>query len=591
MKVAALGLVALVLGALVPTGASGIHESSRWVERNPVTQQRKCAGPFNCDIPNPACTRDSAGCETTKAGESRINRKSQRFDIPGTDDDRWPIAPNTHIYDGFGGQPVREEEVRNPSVHINYGQRKEIDNVLYVWAHAAQVTDETKGPKASGWVPQASITNRAIDRMPNELALDPGHGDIATDYRVTFDKKGKFGTLKIRPNSKAKRERAADYLVRRKRVYLEYSLPGNGGYAIDALPENAPFKRAKHVKAVEIGLYRPRSRKQVKTMTFVYGHVGPRYGWIARDAIREASADAERVDYRPPEGADPGVPPPPSQTSGIVGARQVAVGGNGRMMVISACGAAYSKDDPAAGWTLQTGCGNAQQVDVGGGGRMMLISGCGAAFSKDNTFDHFTEQTGCGNARQVAVGDTGRMMLISGCGAAFSKDNTFDHFTEQTGCGNAQQVAVGGRGRMMLISGCGAAFSKDNTFDHFTEQTGCGNARQVAVGGNGRMMLISGCGAAFSKDNTFDHFTEQTGCGNARQVAVGGNGRMMLISGCGAAFSKDNTFDHFTEQTGCGNARQVAVGETGRMMLISGCGAAFSKDSTHDNWHQQTLCE
>jgi len=319
------------------------------------------------------------------------------------------------------------------------------------------------------------------------------------------------------------------------------------------------------------------------------------WAFVPRECVTEkdqpqARRPSDAIDTSGPAAPAPAPAPAPTAPGGPVGARQVAVGQTGRMMLIDGCGGAWSKDDPTAAWTRQTGCDNARQVAVGGNGRMMLISGCGAAFSKDNTYDSFVEQTGCGNARQVAVGGNGRMMLISGCGAAFSKDNTYDSFVEQTGCGNAQHVAVGGNGRMMLISGCGAAFSKDNTYDSFVEQTGCGNAQQVSVGDPGRMMLISGCGGAFSKDNTYDAFVEQTGCGNARQVAVGGRNRIMLISGCGAAFSKDNTYDSFVEQTGCGNARQVAVGGAGRMMLISGCGAAFSKDNTYDTWREQVPC-
>jgi len=40
-------------------------------------------------------------------------------------------------------------------------------------------------------------------------------------------------------------------------------------------------------------------------------------------------------------------------------------------------------------FTEQTGCGNARQVAVGQTGRMMLISGCGAAFSKDYPHDNW----------------------------------------------------------------------------------------------------------------------------------------------------------------------------------------------------------
>jgi len=261
------------------------HDDPRW-------KRSDCAGPFNCDIPNPSCKRGSAGCSRTKSGKWRINKKSQRFDIPGTNKDRWAISLPTGLYDGFGRA---RDPIVGHWVHINYGQRKNIGGKDYVWAHSARIApkDPAAEDYASGWVPQASIRlQRPLALMPNVLAEDPGHGDIATDYQVTFARTGKFGNLKVvRPKKghPVKREQAADYLEREGVVYLNYSLPGNGGYAIDALPEDTPFRRARKVKAAKIKLYRPLSREQVKTMAFVYGHIVTgsvrRYGWIALDAL------------------------------------------------------------------------------------------------------------------------------------------------------------------------------------------------------------------------------------------------------------------------------------------------------------------
>jgi hypothetical protein len=69
-------------------------------------------------------------------------------------------------------------------------------------------------------------------------------------------------------------------------VNLLYNLPGEGGVSTDTLPAGTHFHRSLGVASIDIPLYQPGKSKVVKTMKFVYGHVGTRWGWMAHDALQ-----------------------------------------------------------------------------------------------------------------------------------------------------------------------------------------------------------------------------------------------------------------------------------------------------------------
>jgi hypothetical protein len=226
-----------------------------------------CAGPFDCRLPNP----------------NRENSNSNRYDIPGTDDDTWPLTAGTHLRDGSG---TARGVVANSQIQVNYGQLKFIDGFWHVFAFGVALTDGSHG---SGWVRRANITDDRIRQMPDVHGRNPGMGDYDTVFHVTDAFTGMYGTLKVVPNSSSAHEAAADYLDRGGVVYMLYSLPGVGGVATDALPIGATFRRARGVRAIDIPLYWPGGTNRDSsrpTMRFVYGHSGSRYGWIARDAIQ-----------------------------------------------------------------------------------------------------------------------------------------------------------------------------------------------------------------------------------------------------------------------------------------------------------------
>ena len=87
-------------------------------------------------------------------------------------------------------------------------------------------------------------------------------------------------------NPKEAHQAASDYLVRPGGVVnLCYNLPGTGGASDDTFPLGAIFRRSRGVTHVDVPLYHPGGPVRVGHLTFVYGHVGARYGWIARDAV------------------------------------------------------------------------------------------------------------------------------------------------------------------------------------------------------------------------------------------------------------------------------------------------------------------
>lgn len=114
-----IALAALCMGALAPATAGASHNDPKWRDSD-------CGGPFNCPIYNPRCSSppDRDACSPKGKGRNRIWRKnvhSQRFDIPGTNEIRWPITLPAMLRDGFGNDRA---EIVARTTKINYGQLK-----------------------------------------------------------------------------------------------------------------------------------------------------------------------------------------------------------------------------------------------------------------------------------------------------------------------------------------------------------------------------------------------------------------------------------------------------------------------------------
>lgn len=226
----------------------------------------ECDGPFNCRLPNPR------------------SDNANRYDNPRTGSDHWDIRAGSGLYDGLGNL---RGTIRDASVKINFGQRKVINGRTYVYAFSVGLTS---GTGASGWMLQSAVLDANIRSMPTVNARNPGQGSYETDWEITGGNPALYGDLKVRPNITESNVAATDYLRRAGNVVnVLYSLPGMGGVATDTLPLGVVFHRSHGVQEVDIALYHPGRSTVVGHMTFIYGHVSGRFGWIARDALTARS--------------------------------------------------------------------------------------------------------------------------------------------------------------------------------------------------------------------------------------------------------------------------------------------------------------
>jgi hypothetical protein len=249
-----------LLFAIVFAGCSGSVDDPTADES---AVKGRCNGPFDCFLPNP---------DPVRGNNDRLRNRY----VGGVD---FTLEEGTHLYTGFGGD---RGAIVSHAVRINYGQRKTLLNAPFVYVLGVTLAD---GSGASGWVPESAIAED-IGYMHTVRAEDPGQGDYQTVFTITGGDVSAYGDLKVNPNVKELHQAASDYLVRAGNVVnFCYNLPGTGGASDDTFPIGAPFHRSLGVEHVDIPLYYPRGRVRVGHLTFVYGHVGSRWGWIARDAL------------------------------------------------------------------------------------------------------------------------------------------------------------------------------------------------------------------------------------------------------------------------------------------------------------------
>lgn len=234
---------------------------------------------LGCEITGITCNAPHS-CMLPNLSAANPNRATN----PADGSNEWPITPDTTLFDGIGGA---HGIIKSPSVRLNYGQRKVIGGDAHVYAFAVEIES---GAGASGWIVQSAVEGD-VESMPTVSAEDPGKGDYEAPFVVTGGDPAAFGDLKVDPDFDGSHEAASDYLRRDDDVVnLLYNLPGVGGVATDTLPLGVRFHRSRGVASVERPLYHPGSREIVRTMRFVYGHIGTRWGWIAYDALTEEPA-------------------------------------------------------------------------------------------------------------------------------------------------------------------------------------------------------------------------------------------------------------------------------------------------------------
>jgi hypothetical protein len=225
------------------------------------------------------CDRSKYNCKLPAEPKDRnriFNYATNSYD--------WPIAKGTPMLDGLGNG---RGNVNESSVRVNFGGRRHFSGVSHVYAFAVKLDTKIT---ASGWVKESALKHAPITRMPTVALKDPGEGDYQTIWTVTGGNNAAYEGLKVVKDWSDGGCNATDYLVRPGGFFnLLYNLPGSGGVATDTFPINLPFRRSKGVPELDINLYEPGGTKVVDKMAFIYGHVGDRYGWVARAAISATS--------------------------------------------------------------------------------------------------------------------------------------------------------------------------------------------------------------------------------------------------------------------------------------------------------------
>ncbi len=239
--------------------------------------------PYNCKLP------DDPNFKQPDGDEDR-----NRIFNPATQSYQWPIAPGTPLLDGLAN--ARGKVVgtggAGPSVKINYGMRRAFGADPYVYSWSSPLDT---GGSASGWVKEANLVGGVISRMPTLAGLNPGQGDLDTPWVITGGNLAAVEGLKVSKGWSGPARNATDYLVRSGVVVnLLYNLPLMGGVSLDSFPLGTPFRQARGVAAIPIALYEPGSESESHKgpMLFIYGHVGERYGWIAKAALTDSSVVA-----------------------------------------------------------------------------------------------------------------------------------------------------------------------------------------------------------------------------------------------------------------------------------------------------------
>lgn len=249
-----------------------------------------CDGTFNCELPNPAPCAES--------GVDGLGRLAHPDDPT---DCTFSVKPRTVLYSG-SGLPIGI--ITDAEVAVNFGQRKSIPSVRLDPAgglphdngqaeSAVFVPDATTDDGvASGWVRESSF-RESLAFMPTITAADPGEGDYVTTWRLTG------GTDEVKADYAGMEfgdgHTPLEYLGRPAgEMLVLYDLPGMGGVASDSylLDEDVSFQRSKGV-LVEKVPYFPSGAAPGSSpagyMQFMYGHIGDRYGWVARDGATSAT--------------------------------------------------------------------------------------------------------------------------------------------------------------------------------------------------------------------------------------------------------------------------------------------------------------
>ncbi len=268
------------------------------------------AGADEIALKSDECDRSRYNCKLPAARRDRnriFNDAANSYD--------WPLrdGPRPALLNGAGGE---RGKVGRSYVRVNYGFRRVFDGAPYIYAFATPLNTDIV---ASGWVVESSLVHGPIRRMPTLRLTDPGQGDYEAVWSVTGGMPENYPDWKVSADFNGPDRNATDYLRRPGNVVnLLYNLPGSGGVSLDTYPigDDVTFKRSKGVRQLISPLYRRNTHTRLGELHFIFGHIGGRYGWIAREALTlRAGPEPEPEPEVAPEPAPEAAPeaPPPAE--------------------------------------------------------------------------------------------------------------------------------------------------------------------------------------------------------------------------------------------------------------------------------------
>jgi hypothetical protein len=204
----------------------------------------------------------------------------------------YPLRRGTQLVDGASGRP--RGTVTDPSVKLNFGQKKFINGKEHVYAFSAGAVVKGKHVGVSGWVPLEAVQG-ARPRTMGDVRAPQAPLDLSQPLRITgaSDRYGKAAYV-VPPQPGEGNQAPRDYLTRPTGVVnLLYALPGRGGVSNDTVGINQAgvrFFKATTVPPVDIPLFNKDGSKNGQTMRFVYGAVEGtdgqrRFGWIGAENL------------------------------------------------------------------------------------------------------------------------------------------------------------------------------------------------------------------------------------------------------------------------------------------------------------------
>jgi hypothetical protein len=292
---------------------------------------------YNCEMPNDQPGRrrflPAAVASDITNHLASIKDATARGDAIHTeleDKGHWNVTTGPTMVEGTG---IARGTVDDPNVRVNFGQRKRIGGVLNVYAWNVNITAPNGiAYAASGWIPESSISSSELStKMPTATATAPAAGKYAfskssktKDY-VYYSLKtaADYGcgdgylpakclpdwatTLDVAPDDRNAQNKVMNFFLREGEVAnLYYQTPWVGATATDTVGASGSviFRRIvatpHHRTLLRIPLFQQGKHKVMGGITFLFGQLNGRWGWVNAYALKVVPAPTDVCDGKDP---------------------------------------------------------------------------------------------------------------------------------------------------------------------------------------------------------------------------------------------------------------------------------------------------